>query len=139
MVFDDQVIGRLLEYPQVGLVLQGFANCRFVQHAIRLGASGAHCRAFAAVQHTELDAAFVGGLGHGAAEGVDFLDQMAFANPSDRRIAAHLPKGFHVMGQQQGFYAHTCSCQGSLGAGMTTADHDHLKTGREIHHAPRAC
>ena len=24
-------------------------------------------------------------------------------------------------------------------AGMTAADHDHVKTGREVHHAPRAC
>ncbi|MNF34622.1 hypothetical protein D3C84_154680 [compost metagenome] len=139
IVLDDQVIGGLLKYPQVGLVFQGFANRRLVQHPVGLGAGGAYRRALAAVEHAELDAALVGGGGHGATQGIDFLDQVALADPADGRIAAHLAEGFHVVGQQQGFYPHACRCQSSFGAGMTTADHDHLKTGREIHHAPRAC
>jgi hypothetical protein len=50
-----------------------------------------------------------------------------------------MTEGFHVMGQQQGFHTHACRGQRSLGTGMAAADDDHFKTGREIHHAPRAC
>ena len=139
VLLDDQVVRRLLEYPQVRLVFQNLADRSLVQEAVGLGTGGTHGRALAAVEHAELDAALVGGQRHGAAEGIDFLDQMALADTADGRVAAHLAEGFHIVGQQQGLHAHACGCQRSLGAGMTAADHDHVKTGREVHHAPRAC
>jgi len=64
---------------------------------------------------------------------------VALADPADGRVAAHLAKGLDIVGEQQGLHAHACGSQGCLGTGMTAADHDHVKTGREIHHAPRAC
>jgi len=64
---------------------------------------------------------------------------MALADPTDGRVAAHLPERFDVVCQQQGFHAHARSSQRRFGTGMATADHDDIKTGREIHHAPRAC
>ena len=139
VILDNQVIAGLLKYPQVGLVFQNLTYRGLVQHAIGLGAGGAHGWSLTAVEDTELDAAEVGGGGHGAAEGIDFLDQMALADPANGRIAAHLPKCFDVVRQQQGFYPHAGSSQRCFGTGMAAADHDHIKTGREIHHAPRAC
>ncbi|MNF42940.1 hypothetical protein D3C84_240100 [compost metagenome] len=139
VVFHDQVIAGLLEYPQVRLVLQDFAYRRLVEHAVGLGTGSAYGRALAAVQDAELDAAQVSGGSHGAAEGIDFLDQVALADAADGRVAAHLPEGFHIVGQQQGLHAHACSRERSLSAGMAAADHDHVKTGREVHRAPRAC
>ncbi|MNT42096.1 hypothetical protein D3C72_1784960 [compost metagenome] len=139
VVLDDQVVAGLLEYPQVRLVLEDFANGGLIENSVRLGAGGAYGRAFAAVQHTELDAAEVGGGRHGAAQGVDLLDQVALADAADGRVAAHLPEGFHIVGQQQGLHAHACGRERGLGAGVAAADDDHVKTGREVHHAPRAC
>ncbi|MCY1349285.1 hypothetical protein D9M69_354670 [compost metagenome] len=133
VVLDNQVIAGLLEYPQVRLVLEDFANGGLIENSVRLGAGGAYGRAFAAVQHTELDAAEVGGGRHGAAQGVDLLDQVALADAADGRVAAHLPEGFHVVGQQQGLHAHACCSERGFGAGMAAADHDHVKTGRVIH------
>ena len=139
VIFDNKVIAGLLKYPQVGLVFQNFAYRGFVQHPIGLGPGGTHRWTFPAIEHTELDAAEVGSSRHGTAKGVDFLDQVAFADPADGWVAAHLPKCFDVVRQQQGFYPHAGSSQRCFGTGMAAADHDHIKTGREIHHAPRAC
>jgi hypothetical protein len=76
------------------------ANCRFVQNAIGLGASGAHRRTLGAVQDTELDARLIRCDGHGTAERIDFLDQMAFADAPDRGVAAHLPQRLDVVREQ---------------------------------------
>lgn len=139
VLLDDQVVAGLLEYPQVRLVFQDFTHHRLVDGAVGLRTGGAYRRALAVVQNAELDAALVGGQRHGAAEGIDLFDQMAFANTADGGVAAHVTEGFHVMGQQQGFHTHACRRKRSLGTGMAAADDDHFKTGREIHHAPRAC
>ncbi|MNO98715.1 hypothetical protein D3C76_904660 [compost metagenome] len=137
ILLDDQVIAGLLEYPQVRLVLEDLADGGLVEDAVGLRAGCPHGGALAAVENAELDAALVGGVRHGAAEGIDFLDQVALADTADGRVAAHLAEGFDIVGEQQGLHAHACSCERSFSAGMATADHDHVKTGREIHHAPR--
>ena len=108
ILFNDQVISCLLKYPQVGLVFERFAYRRLVQNPVGLCTGCPHSRAFTPIKYTELDAAFIGSHCHRAAKGIDFFNQMAFTNPANCRIAAHLPEGFHVVGQQQGFYAHTC-------------------------------
>ncbi|MNN79735.1 hypothetical protein D3C81_1964050 [compost metagenome] len=64
---------------------------------------------------------------------------MALADAADGRVAAHVAEGFHVVGEQQGLDPHACCGQCRLGTGMAATDDDHIKTGREIHHAPRAC
>jgi hypothetical protein len=38
-----------------------------------------------------------------------------------------LPQGFDVVAQQQGFAAHAGSGQRGLGAGVATANHNHVK------------
>lgn len=101
-LLDDQVIGGLLKYPQVRLVFEDFADSGLVENTVGLRTGRPYRRAFAAVQYAELDAALVGGHGHRAAEGIDFLDQMALADATDSRVATHGTEGFHVMRQQQG-------------------------------------
>ena len=92
-----QVIHRLLEQPQVGLVFQDAADRGFVQNSVGLCSGGAHSGALAAVEDAELDAAFVGGQGHGATQSVDLFDQVAFANAPNGRVAAHLAQGLNVV------------------------------------------
>ena len=123
----EKVIHRLLEQRQMRLVLQHAAYRCLVQHAVGLGAGGAHGRAFAGIEDTKLDAALVSSQGHGAAQGVDFFNQMAFANAANRGVTAHLPQGFDVVREQQGAAPHARRCQRSFGAGMAAADNDHIK------------
>ena len=133
IALQQQIINRLLKQAQVGLVFQHAPDRGFVQNPVRLGAGGAHGRAFAGIENTELDAGLVSSQGHRATQGVHLFDQMALANPANRRVATHLPQGFDVVGQQQGFAPHARGRQGRLGAGMAATDNDDIKMFRVQH------
>ena len=93
VTLQNQVIARPLEQPQVRLVLQPLADRRLVQDAVGLGPGRTHGRAFRAVQDPELDAGFVGRGGHRAAQRIDFLDQVPFADSADPPAGAGRPYG----------------------------------------------
>ena len=137
VVFDNQVVRRLLEQGQVRLTFQGMANGSLIENAICLGTGGSHGRSLAAVQYPELDTGLVGGFSHGATEGIYLFHQMAFTNASDGRVTGHLTQGFNVVGQQQGLGTHACSRQRGLGTGMATTNDNDIETGRKIHSSPR--
>ena len=124
---EDQIRGGLLKDLQMRLILDEGAHRSPVQRAIRLAAGSAHRRPLAAVENAELDAGTVGSLRHDAAEGIDFLDQMALAYAADGRVAAHCAHGFEGMRQQQSAQAHARRRQTGFGAGMAAANHDDIK------------
>ena len=68
---------------------------------------------------------------HGAAHGVDFLDQMAFADTADGWVARHLAQRLNVMREQQSLLPHAGGSEGSLGTGVTTADNDDVEICRK--------
>ena len=123
----QQVVHRLLEQPQVRLVLQPAADGGLVQHAVGLRPGGAHRRALAAVEDAELDARLVGGQRHGAAQGIDLLHQVALADAADAGVAAHRAQGFDVVRQQQRLRAHARGGQRRLGAGVAATDDDDVE------------
>ena len=127
VAFNHQIINRLLEQPQVGLVFEHAANGGLVQNPVGLGPRGAHSRALARIENAELNAALVGGQRHGAAQGIDLLDQVALADAANRGVAAHLAQRFDVVAEQQGLATHASRSQCGLGAGMAAADDDHVK------------
>src|SRR5690606_23193851 len=134
LALNDQVVDGLLENTQIRLIFENRADCRLVQNPIGLGAGGAHRRALARIQDSELDAAAIGRGGHGTAERIDFLDQVAFADAADGRVARHLPQSLDVVGQQQRFAAHPRRGQTGRGAGVAAADHDDVKAVRVVHY-----
>ena len=127
VTFNGQVVAGALEQPQILLIFQPLANGRAVQNPVGLRSSGAHGRAFGAVEDAKLDARFVGGRRHRATHGVDLFDEMAFADAANRRVAAHLAERFDVVRQQQGSTSHARGSQRGLGSGMTATDHNHVK------------
>ena len=128
-----QIIHRLLEQPEIGLIFQLVANRRFVQHTVGLRPGCPHSRAFGAVEDAELDARFVGRQSHRATHGVDFFDQVAFADTANGRVAAHLPQRLDVVRQEQGFAAHAGAGQCGLGASVAATDDDDVKFLGVIH------
>ena len=64
---------------------------QLVPLAVGLTARRAHGLAFGGVEPAELNAGTVRGQTHFAAQGVDFLDELALADTADGRITAHLP------------------------------------------------
>ena len=106
-----------------------------VELAIGLGAGAAHRRALAAVQDAKLDAALVGDAAHQAVEGVDLADQMALAEPADRRIAGHRADGRESVRHQRGFGAHPGRRSRGFAAGVAAADDDNVEF--SVHSEPR--
>ena len=76
--------------------------------------------------------------GHRPAERVDLLDQMAFADPADRWIAAHLAERLDRVRQQQRRRTHPRRGERSLGAGVAATDDDDVEMSRKLHAAPCA-
>ena len=83
-----------------------------------------------------MDTSAISRLAHGAAQGVDFPDQMTFADPAYRRIATHLPDGLYILGQQQGARTAARCGQCGFGAGMTATHHNDIKLRFAVHGHP---
>ncbi len=124
LAFDEEVGDFLLEQREVRLVLQHRADRLLVQDAVGLRARRTHRRTFAGIESAELNAGAIGGLRHRAAERVDLLDQVTFADAADRRVAAHLPERLDALRQQQRTHAHARRGQSGLGAGVPAAYDD---------------
>ena len=126
-VLDDQVLDRGFDHVEVRRGADRRLHGLAVELAVGLGAGTLHRRAFAAVQHAELDAGQVGDLAHQAVEGVDLADQMTLAEPANGRIAGHLADGGEAVGDQRRARAHARRSGSSLAAGMAAADHDNVE------------
>jgi hypothetical protein len=137
LTFDQQVGDFLLEQREVRLVLQHRPDRLLVQDAIGLRARRAHRRTFAGVENAELDTGSISRLGHRAAERIDLLDQVTFADAADGWVAAHLPEGLDALRQQQRAGTHARRGQGSLGAGVSAAYHDDVEFLRKLHGSAR--
>jgi hypothetical protein len=110
---DDQIVYRLLEHLQVLLRFHGGADGAAIQHPVPLWARVARTAGpLRLLKDAELNARAIGRPGHGAAQCIDFTDQMTFANAADGRIAGHLTQGIDGMREQQGTTAHASSGQG---------------------------
>ncbi len=131
---EGEVGDFLLEKLQVRLRLEQPTDGALVELAVGLRPSGAHRRPLAGVQGAQLDARLVGGERHRAAERIDLLDQMTFADAADSGIAAHLPEGVDIVREQERAAAHARGRERCLGTGVAAADHDHVELGLESHH-----
>ena len=127
IALQHQIVYRLLKQPQIGLIFECGANGCLVQHAIGLRAGGAHSRPLAAVENPKLDARLIHGQGHGTAQRIQLFHQMAFSNATNAGVAAHLPQGFNIVGQQQSMGAHAGSRQRRFGTGVAAPHHDNVK------------
>ena len=116
--FDDRQIFRLI---------QRRLHRRAIELAVGLGAGTAHCRAFGAVEHAELDAGGVSDPPHQPVERVDLPHQLALAEPANRGIAGHFADCLTVLGHERGARAKTRSRSRSLAAGVPAADHNDVE------------
>ena len=127
IALDDEVGGFLLKHLQMRLRFEQTANGALVKLSISLRARGAYGRSLAGIQGAKLDAGLVGRERHGAAQRIDLLHEVPFADAADGRIAAHLPQSFDVVGQEQCLLEHAGSRERCLGACMAAADHDYVE------------
>jgi hypothetical protein len=127
ITFEQQVIHRCLENSQVLLLLHRLAYKSAIQRTVALSAGGTHSRPFAGIEGTKLDAGSIRGARHNAPEGINFANQVSFANAPNRGIATHLSDRFDAMCQQQGLRPTASRSQGSFCASMTATNDDYVK------------
>jgi len=77
-----------------------------------------YCGAFAAVEHTELDASAVGAFCHFSAERIKLTDEMAFARAADVRVARQIADRVEVHCEADGFFSETRRSKGRFNSGM---------------------
>ena len=126
-----------LPHRQVGLAFQGALHPLLVLPAVRLGPEGPDGRAFPEVQQPVLDAAFVGGFGHFAPQGVQLPDQVALAGAADGGVAGHVAHSVQIDGKDDGLQPQAGGGQSRLDAGVTGADDGNIKLSRRksFHHS----
>ncbi|ALP39796.1 hypothetical protein WL1483_377 [Aeromonas schubertii] len=75
----------------------------------------------------------IDGARHDPAQCIDLFNQMSFSDPTDGRVARHMPQRIDIVGQQQGVHPHTSRCRGRFGTGVTATDDDHIKLFMVLH------
>ena len=131
----QNVVNRLGEEHQIGLVLQAGSDRLAIEHPISLGPCGPNRGALGGVENSKLNARLIGGNGHGPTQGIDLFHQVTLANAADRRIAGHLAERLQGVGHKQRCSAGAGRGQGGLRAGMAATHDNHIKLLRIIHFA----
>ena len=125
--FDEQIFNDFLAESEVGLRFDDAFHFLLVGFFVGLGARAVHRGAFAAVEQAELDAGGIDGLAHGAAEGVDFANDLSLGDAADGWVTAHLRDGVAVGGEQRGACSHARCGECGFATGMTGADNEHVE------------
>ena len=126
-VFEDERAGGSLTDAEIGLELDFALHRLLVTDFVALCAGGPDSGTFSEVQQTELQRGRVGDASHGAAEGVDFADDVSFCDSADRGIAAHLRDMVKIDGEHQRGSAGSGGSECGLARGMSAAHHDYVK------------
>ena len=87
-----------------------------------------HRRAFAAVEHSRLQEALVGGLAHLSAEGVQLADKMTLRGTSDRGVARTVADRVHIDCKDSSVTAEPCGGEGGFDSRVTRADYGYVVT-----------
>jgi hypothetical protein len=128
VILNKQIVHPLLKQGQTGLVFHHGADGLAIEIAVGLGASGTHRRALAGIQGAELDTGPVDRTRHGTTQGVDLAGEVPLADAADGGVAGHLADGVQVLGQQKCPRTGPRRREGRLGAGVTAAHNDDIKT-----------
>ena len=80
-----QLVGLALDHVRLAVSRMAACIAAAIELAVGLGARSPHGRPLAPVEHAELDAGRIGDPAHQPVQRVDLADQMALAEPADRR------------------------------------------------------
>ena len=125
-VFDDQIIGRHLEYGKVLLRLNAPAHLPPIKLPVNLRARCVYSRTFRAIQNTELNACGICHLSHGSAQSIKFFNEVSLADATDRWIAGKLPDSVEIMRNKKSLSSHARSSKRSFSTRMSATDDDDL-------------
>ncbi|AUW45057.1 hypothetical protein CUJ84_Chr004755 [Rhizobium leguminosarum] len=118
IAFDDIQVRRRFDRRQ---------HCHPIKLSIGLRPRSSDSRALLLVEHPELNACNIGDATHQAIHRIDLPNQMALAQPANRRITGHDSDRLPPMRNQSGFCPEARSCAGSLRPRMAATDHNHIE------------
>jgi len=101
---------------------------------IGLRARTVHRGAFAAIEHSKLNAGRINGLRHQAAERIDLAHDLPFGDATDCWIATHLPYSVQVTSQYRDARSGSRGSRCGFGPCMSSSDDNHIKLVTSITH-----
>ncbi len=122
----DDPFHQGLAQVEVFLLFHHRLHGQAVELLVALHPGGLDRRSLGAVENPEMDGRTVGDFSHLAAQGVHFLDQLAFGKPPDGGVAGHEGDAVQADIEQEGAASHPGGGQGGLAAGVTRPDNDHI-------------
>jgi hypothetical protein len=140
---DDQVLYRLLEQGQAGLVLQHTAYGLAIELSVRLRPGRPDGGALARIQRAKLYPGLIDRPRHRAAHCIDFPRQVSLADPADGRIATHLPKRSDVLRNKKRARTGPRGSECRFRSGVAAANHNDIDfgihdTGQKLSNTRRA-
>jgi hypothetical protein len=111
---------------EIVLLSEHVLNSKPIQLSIGLGAGPPDCGPLAPVEHPKLDARLICRFTHQAVKGIDFPDQLALSQSTNRGIAGHHPNLAGIQCNQCGKRATSCGSARRLASGMATANDDDI-------------
>src|SRR5690606_12729195 len=121
-VFDDKVFGAVFDDRQVWIGEEFRLHRLAVKLPVDLGTGAPDGRAFAAVEHRELDPGVVAHTARDAIEGVDLANKVPFSETADGGVATHLAYSRALVGDERRARAKAGRGRRSFAAGMAAAD-----------------
>jgi hypothetical protein len=97
------------------------------QHTIGLHSRAPHSAAFGPVEHPVMDCACIRRTAQQTVERIDLAHQMALAQSTDRRVAAHRANRIEIKADKSGVRAHPRRGTSGLNPGVSTAHYDNFK------------
>jgi len=91
-----------------------------------LGAGGVHGRSAAEIEGLRLQGRRVRVASHFAAQGVQFVDEVAFGESADGGIAGHAREGVAPRGDEKGVAPHARGDERRFAPGMSAAHYDYI-------------
>jgi hypothetical protein len=116
----DKEAVRGLNHPLHATPVKGFVSLR---------SRGLHGRAFARIEATKLDTAFVDRAAHFAAQGINLAYEMPFSDAADRGVTRHLPDVVEIECQNERARSGARRRQCCLDAGVSGTHYDNVETG----------
>ena len=98
-LFNDEVFDPLLKQVEIWLRLERRTHGLAIESTISLRTRRAHGRTFARIQGAKMNTGIVCSAGHDAIQRIDLAGQMALANATDCRVAAHLADRLQILRQ----------------------------------------
>ncbi len=122
--FGEQVLDQFLSKIDVGTMFDSAFDFDLIGFLVGLGSRAVHGRAFANIEHPELNSGCIDHFAHQPAECIDLANDLPFGHSTNRRIAAHLAHGIQVGGQKGNFGADPSGSEGGFGTCMASPDHN---------------